>query len=176
MVQTTHFKRRRISLCDKIRISLAYRELETIPRRILKNVSSEIEILDLSYNGLVDLSFLINFPKLKTLILDRNFKLDYRSFPDMFFLEILWINNCNIIDIRNWLKTLQLCAPNIKELSMMCNPVGSTVLNGVTQEEENLYRVEVIRLLPNLKLFDGVPFTGQQKKLAFQKKIWKLWF
>lgn len=90
MVQITHFKRRRISLHDKIRISLAYRELETIPRTILKYGSSDIEILDLSYNGLVDLSFLINFPKLKTLILDRNFKLDYKSLPDMRFLEILW--------------------------------------------------------------------------------------
>lgn len=90
MVQITHFKRRKISICDKIRISLAYKELETIPRRILKYISSEIEILDLSYNGLVDLSFLINFPKLKTLILDRNFKLDHTSFPDMKSLEILW--------------------------------------------------------------------------------------
>lgn len=87
------------------------------------------------------------------------------------------INNCNIIDIQNWLQTLQLCAPNIKELSMMCNPVGSTVLNGVSPEEENLYRVEVIRILPSLKLLDGIPFSAFQKKLAVQRKAaWKLWF
>lgn len=59
---------------------------------------------------------------------------------------------------------------------MMCNPVGPTVLNGVTEEDENLYRVQVIRLMPNLQIFDGIPFTSYQRKLAFQVKSWKLWF
>lgn len=54
------------------RISLAYENLRTIPRRIAEKFAIQTKFLDLSYNNFQNISFLSFFEDLHTLILDRS--------------------------------------------------------------------------------------------------------
>lgn len=73
------------------RISLAYENLRTIPRRIAEKFAMQTKFLDLSYNNFQNLSFLSFFEDLHTLILDRNTKLDSNTLPFLQNLKILWL-------------------------------------------------------------------------------------
>lgn len=75
---------------DNGRISLAYENLKTIPRRIAEKFAMQTKFLDLSYNNFQNLSFLTFFEDLHTLILDRNTQLDVNSLPFLPNLRILW--------------------------------------------------------------------------------------
>lgn len=72
------------------RISLAYENLKTIPRRMAEKFALQAKFLDLSYNNFQNLSFLAFFEDLHTLILDRNPKLDVLTLPFLQNLKILW--------------------------------------------------------------------------------------
>lgn len=72
------------------RISLAYENLRTIPRRIAEKFAMQTKFLDLSYNNFQNLSFLTFFEDLHTLILDRNTNLEVNSLPFLPNLKILW--------------------------------------------------------------------------------------
>lgn len=137
-------------------VSLAYYSLEVIPSHLMDFLSDHTVCLDLSHKEFKDLSFLTSVKKLKTLILDRNPNLDITTFPSLPKLEILWLNNCNITNTTTWLYMLQVQCPALKQLSMICNPVGATMMNGVMEVEEQQYRKEVFKILPNLIYFDGI--------------------
>lgn len=72
------------------RISLAYENLRSIPRRIAEKFAVQTKYLDLSYNNFQNLSFLAFFEELHTLILDHNIRLDVNSLPYLPNLKILW--------------------------------------------------------------------------------------
>ena len=72
------------------RISLAYENLKTIPKRIAEKFAIHTKFLDLSYNNFQSLSFLTFFEELHTLILDRNTNLDVKTLPFLPNLKILW--------------------------------------------------------------------------------------
>lgn len=72
------------------RISLAYENLRTIPKRIAEKFAAHTKCLDLSYNNFQNLSFLSFFEELHTLILDRNNRLDVNTLPFLPNLRILW--------------------------------------------------------------------------------------
>ncbi|XP_055849675.1 leucine-rich melanocyte differentiation-associated protein-like [Episyrphus balteatus] len=152
------------------RLSLAYGALEEIPCLILKYMADKIKILDLSHNRFRNLSFLQSFSNLQTLILDKNSYLDCQSLPSMKSLEILWLNNCNLINVSDWLTTLQVQCPALKQLSMMCNPVGWTVLNGVSEHDEREYLTQILKILPNLEYFDGIRINDEHRQLAIGRK------
>lgn len=82
-------------LCEHIleengRISLAYENLKTIPRRIAEKFATHAKFIDLSYNNFQSLAFLTFFEDLHTLILDRNTNLDAKTLPFLPNLKILW--------------------------------------------------------------------------------------
>lgn len=156
-------------LRNEKRLSLAYGALEEVPFLILEYIADKIQILDLSHNHFQDLSFLECFPNLQILILDKNIYLDCESMPVMTSLETIWLNNCNIINITEWLTTLRARCPVLKQLSMMCNPVGSTVLNGVSDSDEREYRTNILKILPSLEYFDGIRINDEQRKLALSQ-------
>lgn len=159
------------------RLSLAYGALEEVPLLILKYMADKIRILDLSHNRFRNLSFLQHFSNLQTLILDKNSNLDCQTLPAMKNLEILWLNNCNLINVSDWLTTLQVQCPALKQLSMMCNPVGWTVLNGVSEHDEREYLIQILKILPGLEYFDGIQITdvhrhrGRKLSFALLEKI-----
>nr|XP_039151619.1 uncharacterized protein LOC6727766 isoform X1 [Drosophila simulans] len=75
---------------DNGRISLAYENLKTIPRRLADKFAAQTKFLDLSHNDFRNLRFLSFFEDLDTLILDRNVNLDINTFPYLPSLRILW--------------------------------------------------------------------------------------
>lgn len=80
-----------IVLEEDNRISLAYENLCTIPRRLADKFAAQTKFLDLSHNNFQNLKFLSFFEDLHTLILDRNSNLDVNTFPYLPNLKILWL-------------------------------------------------------------------------------------
>ncbi|XP_055380963.1 uncharacterized protein LOC129611701 isoform X2 [Condylostylus longicornis] len=139
------------------RISLAYENLQNIPPKIAANFSNDTKFLDLSFNKFKDLSFLSYFKGLNTLILDKNPEPDETTLPYLPNLEILWLNNCNIINVPKWIYRIQLQCQNIKQLSLIGNPGARTLLTGANAMEEYDYRLFVTETLKTLTHLDGIP-------------------
>ncbi|XP_055849673.1 uncharacterized protein LOC129914436 isoform X2 [Episyrphus balteatus] len=135
------------------RISLAYENLRSIPKRIAEKFASKTKFLDLGYNDFTNLSFLMFFDRLHTLILDRNMHLDVNTLPFLPNLRILWINNCNISNIDAWLYRIEDQCPHIQQLSIMGNPGTMTLMNA---QANNDYRDYIFNKLPSLKYLDGI--------------------
>ncbi|XP_075147757.1 leucine-rich melanocyte differentiation-associated protein-like isoform X2 [Haematobia irritans] len=151
------------------RISLAYENLRTIPRRIAEKFALQTKFLDLSYNNFQNLSFLTFFEDLHTLILDRNSNLEVNSLPYLPNLKILWINNCDIKNIADWIQRIHSQCPSLEYLSIMGNPgikefSGCTLNNMYTMDSLIMppglitdYREYILQMLPNLQYLDGIP-------------------
>ncbi|XP_005182077.1 leucine-rich melanocyte differentiation-associated protein [Musca domestica] len=150
------------------RISLAYENLRTIPRRIAEKFAMQTKFLDLSYNNFQNLSFLTFFEDLHTLILDRNTNLEVNSLPFLPNLKILWINNCDIKNIVDWIQRIRSQCPALEYLSIMGNPgtkepFNYCSLNIYTMDPLILpagmitdYREYILQMLPNLEYLDGI--------------------
>ncbi|ALC47887.1 MESK4 [Drosophila busckii] len=137
------------------RISLAYENLNTIPRRLADKFAAQTKFLDLSYNNFKNLKFLSFFDELHTLILDRNSNLDVNTFPYLPSLKILWINNCDISNITDWIHRIKSECPALEQLSCMGNPGMQTVFQCSKSALEY-----ILDVLPNLKYLDGVSRPG----------------
>ncbi|KAH8358518.1 hypothetical protein KR093_000502 [Drosophila rubida] len=150
-----------IVLEDDNRISLAYENLCTIPRRLADKFAAQTKFLDLSHNNFKNLKFLSFFEDLHTLILDRNSNLDVNTFPYLPNLKILWINNCDICNITDWIHRIERRCPALEQLSCMGNPGIQTVFkNHGPASAETYARDYILQVLPNLKYLDGVPRYG----------------
>lgn len=86
-----------------------------------------------------DLIFLANFKNLHTLILDNNVSIDVNTLPILPSLRILWLNKCGVNQLQKFLRHINICAPNIRQLSLMGNPCARTLLNGSPPIENNNY-------------------------------------
>ncbi|XP_065371114.1 uncharacterized protein MESK4 [Calliphora vicina] len=154
------------------RISLAYENLRTIPRRIAEKFAMQTKFLDLSYNNFQNISFLSFFEDLHTLILDRNTKLDVNTLPFLQNLKILWINNCDIINVVDWIQRIRVQCPSLEYLSIMGNPgtrepfnfcnlnmFNSSNIESIIMPTSMVadYREYVLQMLPHLQYLDGVP-------------------
>uniref|UniRef100_A0A2M4AS94 Putative u2-associated snrnp a' protein n=1 Tax=Anopheles triannulatus TaxID=58253 RepID=A0A2M4AS94_9DIPT len=148
------------------RLSLAYERLSQIPRKIAEKFSRTTTILDLSYNEIKDLSFLVHFRQLNTLILDKNSRPDERTLPSLPNLELLWLNNCDIGNLQNWIYRIRECCPSLKYLSLMGNPSATSSFNGNSTLEHNDYRLFVISILPQLRYLDDSEVTMSQRAQA----------
>ncbi|XP_034664818.1 uncharacterized protein LOC117899131 isoform X1 [Drosophila subobscura] len=143
---------------DNGRISLAYENLRSIPRRLADKFAAQTKCLDLSHNDFRDLKFLSFFEDLDTLILDRNVNLDLNTLPYLPSLNILWINNCDVSNITDWIHRIERHCPALEQLSCMGNPGISTVF-GSQGAEMAVARDYILQVLPNLKYLDGVPVS-----------------
>ncbi|XP_016974308.1 uncharacterized protein LOC108041049 [Drosophila rhopaloa] len=135
---------------DNGRISLAYENLKTIPKRLADKFATQTRYLDLSHNDFRNLRFLSFFEDLDTLILDRNVNLDINTFPYLPSLRILWINNCDIANITDWIHRIERQCPALDQLSCMGNPGIRTVFGGQGPREY------ILQVLPQLKYLDGL--------------------
>ncbi|XP_016951292.1 uncharacterized protein LOC108025347 [Drosophila biarmipes] len=139
------------SILENGRISLAYENLKTIPRRLADKFAAQTKFLDLSHNDFRNLRFLSFFEDLDTLILDRNVNLDINTFPYLPSLRILWINNCDIANITDWIHRIERQCPALDQLSCMGNPGIRTVFGGQGPRDY------ILQVLPQLKYLDGLP-------------------
>ncbi|KAM7364032.1 misexpression suppressor of KSR 4 isoform 3-T3 [Cochliomyia hominivorax] len=163
------------------RISLAYENLRTIPKRIAEKFAMQTKFLDLSYNNFQNLSFLSFFEDLHTLILDRNTKLDLNTLPFLQNLKILWINNCDIRNVANWIQRIRVQCPSLEYLSIMGNPgikepfnnSNLNMFNNLTNIDSMMlttgiisdYRGYILQMLPYLQYLDGVSRESLMKVL-----------
>ncbi|KAH8306333.1 hypothetical protein KR018_007830 [Drosophila ironensis] len=138
---------------DNGRISLAYENLKTIPRRLADKFAAQTKFLDLSHNDFRNLKFLSFFEDLDTLILDRNVNLDLNTFPYLPSLRILWINNCDIANITDWIHRIERQCPALEQLSCMGNPGIRKVFGNQGPRDY------ILQVLPHLKYLDGLPVS-----------------
>ncbi|KAH8419124.1 hypothetical protein KR222_006223 [Zaprionus bogoriensis] len=146
-----------IVLEEDNRISLAYENLCTIPRRLADKFAAQTKFLDLSHNNFQNLKFLSFFEDLHTLILDRNSNLDVNTLPYLPNLKILWINNCDICNITDWIHRIERQCPQLEQLSCMGNPGIQKVFKHHGSASPAFYAREyILEVLPQLKYLDGV--------------------
>lgn len=149
-------------------LSLAYEDLTSVP---LSNFEDEmlntVQVLDLSNNKINDLRFLSDFERLSTVNLDRNQVNCLTVFPPMHSLHTLWLNNNRILSPVPFLSSLAQQCPNLKVLSLMGNELCPNYLNGGTEQQYEIYRLQVIRYFPKLKHLDdsAVSYEERQKIL-----------
>lgn len=148
------------------RISLAYEKLTMIPKSIADTFASCTKILDLSHNNISDLKFLTNFSRLNSLILDKNSTLNEKTLPHLPSLKLLWLNHCEIDNIIRWIRIIQMKCPQITYLSLLGNPGATTLFNGSSPIQHNVYRLYVIEHLPTLLYLDDSVITDEQRAQA----------
>lgn len=149
------------------RLSLAYQDLKEIPAYIIQQ-GSEIEELDLTNNKISDLRFLIDFPKLTTLIVDRNGITSQIKLPQMIHLETLWVNHNKISNLSTFISIISKNCPKIKILSMMNNEAAPSYFNGGSYQQFMDYRYYVISQLPRLEVLDDKKVEVNEKEEALR--------
>ena len=122
------------------RLSLAYRDLSTIPEKILAKYAKNVVELDLTGNQLTDLRCLAEFVNLRILVLDNNGVTDKYRFSKMPRLETLWLNNNAIKNLAIFVEHLSSALPCLKHISMMNNEAAPSYFNGGRKSEYNDYR------------------------------------
>jgi len=75
------------------KLSIAFRELESIHPRIVNQFAKITKYLDLTENRLTDITPLKDFVKLENLILDNNLISHNVKLPKMPTLTTLWVYN-----------------------------------------------------------------------------------
>lgn len=150
------------------RLNLAYEELTEVPCSVAERFGWWVQILDLSYNNISDVTFLTYFERLHTVILDRNKITSETVFPQIPSLKILWLNYNHISNLVLFLPNLSKKCPNLENLSLMGNVGAPSFLNGGTSNQQLHYRLYVISLLPKLRFLDDKWISVYEKDEAYR--------
>jgi Leucine-rich repeat len=148
------------------KISFAYHGLQTISNHLLSINTNKIEYLDLTENHFDDLRFLIDWPNLRTLIVDKNRLTSNLKLPHLNCLHTLWINENHITNLTVFLQTLIQHCPQLKYLSMMKNPAAPSFFNGGTYQQYVDYRYYVISQLSRLIMLDDRQVSLEERQEA----------
>lgn len=150
---------------EKFKLSLAFRDLHELNEKVLPDDTSNIRILDLTENNFngADLRFLNEFPKLKTLIMDKNQLESKFLMPLMINLETLWVNHNKIDNLAVFIQHLKDSCPNLKYLSMLNNKAAPNYFNGGTLIEYNDFRLYVISKLTKLQMLDHKEISAEER-------------
>ncbi|XP_064596496.1 leucine-rich melanocyte differentiation-associated protein-like [Liolophura sinensis] len=152
---------------SKQRVSLAYQGFKEMPFEFAEFHGRTVEELDLSYNSLSDLRFLIGFDRLNTLILDHNIIDSHVKMPlSLPSLHTLWVNHNNIKNLAVFISTLTNSCPNLRMLSMMNNEAAPSYFNGGTLQQYIDYRQYVIAHIPNLEALDDKKLEPGEREEA----------
>jgi len=158
-------------------LSLAYRQVARLPLCIVHSPGADtITKVDLTECGIQDLSNLMYFPSLESLVLDKNKLESISSCPRLVKLHTLWCNNNRITDLGNFLREIAIKFPNIYYLSLMRNPVTPPAViwsDGVdysTETAEEMtrrvkyhkYRLAVLSMLPQVRILDDELVTPEE--------------
>ncbi|CAL8142267.1 unnamed protein product [Orchesella dallaii] len=151
---------------EEKRLTLAYEGLTDVPKNLIQDYGSIVEILDLSNNKLTSVNFLNSFKKLTTLILDHNYLTAETVFPTNTNLTTLWLNHNFVDKLHPFVQGLGKSFPNLKFLSLMGNTGAPSYLNGGTYYEYIQYRLFVISWIPQLQYLDDRVVTEDQRSEA----------
>ncbi|XP_050293545.1 leucine-rich repeat and guanylate kinase domain-containing protein-like isoform X2 [Anthonomus grandis grandis] len=145
------------------RLSLAHEKLTHMPKIVCDEFGPHIKILDITNNRFKNLDFLEHFPKLTTLIADRNpINSTDTNIPWLPKLELLYLNHCKIDELY-WVETLRYNCPNLKYLSLMGNPVVPSFMTRANMYQYLQYRFYVISVIPNLIHLDDKKITEDER-------------
>jgi len=148
------------------RLSLAYRELSSIPAPIASKFGPQIRELDLSNNEISDLLVLKSFTKLQVLVLDGNKINSHTKFPLLDKLHTLWVNSNCIENLTIFIDKLAENTPNLKFLSMLKNEACPNFFNGHSLREYSDYRHYVISRFKYLTCLDSTPISDAERAEA----------
>ncbi|XP_049848420.1 dual specificity protein kinase shkC-like [Schistocerca gregaria] len=124
--------------------------------------------IDASVNRLTSVKSLRDFGRLNKFLVDYN-SLDstaFDDFPAMESLEMLWMNNNNVHDVKHYISKLAGVFPNLTHLSVLKNPGCPNLLNDRSREAYKRYRYFVISHLPKLKTLDMLPVTDEEREFV----------
>jgi hypothetical protein len=85
------------------------------------NRITELDLTENQFNGSTDLRFLVNLPKLETLILDKNQIVSNIVFPILEHLKTLSLNHNKIENLVIFINNLKAACANLKYLCMLNN-------------------------------------------------------
>jgi len=153
---------------EEDRLSLAYKELDDIPEKIIEKYS-HIRELDLSNNKIVELRHLRGFTRLETLVLDNNQITSHSRFPKLPTLLNLCVNSNQISNLSTFIENIVESLPNLKYLSMLRNEACPNYFNGGTPKSYDDYRHFVISQIKTLSHLDSTPVSDQERQAASRK-------
>ncbi|KAL5020039.1 hypothetical protein ScPMuIL_002931 [Solemya velum] len=139
-----------------------------MPRDVVLQIGQKTEELDLTSNHISDLRFLIDFPKLTTIILDHNCIHCHVKVPPMLGLHTMWLNHNRVKNLSVFISTISKNCPNLRYLSMMNNPAAPSYFNGGNVHQFKDYRYYVVSNLPKLEVLDDRPVSREERNHAEQ--------
>ena len=94
-------------------LSLAFHDLEAIPTDVANNDGPHVRTLNLAETGIKSLKALQLFPRLQTLVLDKNALAGLLDSPPIPTLSTLWFNNNSLVDLVEFIdEVARLFPPN----------------------------------------------------------------
>ncbi|XP_022696279.1 leucine-rich melanocyte differentiation-associated protein-like isoform X2 [Varroa jacobsoni] len=148
-------------------LSIAFEELTSLPiQEIPDQLFNTVQSLDLSNNRFRDVQFLSEFESLASVNLDHNRLECLTAFPRLPRLRSLSLNFNRILSLHPFVTSLATQCPRLIFLSMMGNELCPNYLNGGTEQQNELYRLYVIRHFPNLRYVDDGPVSPIERERA----------
>lgn len=145
------------------KISFAYRQFDESYLTQNTHHIKELDLTENNFTGATDLRFLVNFPNLQTLILDKNRIQSNFIIPQLDFLTTLCVNDNKIENLEVFMNHLQESCPNLTYLSMLKNKAAPSYFNGGSLNDYNDYRLFVISKLPKLRMLDDKEITLNER-------------
>jgi Leucine-rich repeat (LRR) protein len=159
-------------------LSFAYRDLEALPDCVVAEPGSPawsrneaIVQIDLSETFIKSLERLQHFPKLQTLILDKNDMADLGDCPKLPSVTTLWFNNNKIECLPGFMDQVLERFPNVVYLSVMRNPACGGLIDHLSPdpEAERLYRLYILHRCPKLAMIDSTDVSAEEVKEAAKR-------
>ena len=160
----------------KKEVSLAYRNLRSIPEELARRYGSEgtrgkkevLTLLDLTENQITDPAGLGEFQGLETLILDHNKLTAHSKVPVLRALTTLSVNKNEIKNLAIFADRLAHSVPQLRILSMLQNEACPNYFNGGTRQQYDDYRVYLVGRLPLLLSLDGQRVSEEERSRGKQ--------
>ncbi|OQR72269.1 hypothetical protein BIW11_10495, partial [Tropilaelaps mercedesae] len=149
-------------------LSLAFEDLMSLPiQEIPEQLFNTVQTLDLSNNKFsIDVKFLSEFEQLTSVNLDHNRLECLTVFPRLRNLRSLSLNFNRILSLHPFVTSLAMQCPKLAFLSMMGNELCPNYLNGGTEQQNEIYRLYVVRHFPCLSYLDDAPVTAIERERA----------
>ncbi|CAG9840157.1 unnamed protein product [Diabrotica balteata] len=159
-----------VTFVDK-RLCYTGQNCQMIPQSLMHIYGPKVESLDLSYNDLVSIRGIEDFPNLKELILDNNQLTDLIVVPYLPQLHTLSLNKNKIEDLPSLLSKICTNLPKLTYLSLLGNKACPNELSGDENDENDYqrYRCYVLYHIKNLKFLDSRKVNDTERCEALRR-------
>ncbi|KAG8235222.1 hypothetical protein J437_LFUL015914 [Ladona fulva] len=146
------------------RLNYVGQDCERIPPLLHTLYGQQVRYLDLSYNALVSLKGLAEFPNLEELVLDNNNLSDSIIFPTLYNLHTLSLNKNKLVNLELLLTKISNHLPKLRYLSLLGNVACPNQLSDSEKDEEDYrrYRYYVLHHLPKLQFLDSTKVSTEE--------------